>query len=110
MHRSVPMSNTVYDTIERITVKFGRAAAQTGTRRPRFETRSDHVAGFLRVLRFPLPIVIPPTAPHSSSIIRGWCNSPVSGRRTKWTQVSPHPKKLLKLVTQLQTSVKCNHV
>jgi hypothetical protein len=23
--------------------------------------------GFLRVLRFPLPILIPPTAPHSSS-------------------------------------------
>jgi hypothetical protein len=43
-------------------------------------------AGFLRVLRFPLPIVIPPTAPHSSSIIRGWYNRPVSGRRTKWTQ------------------------
>jgi hypothetical protein len=30
-------------------------------------------AGFLRVLRFPLPILIPSTAPHSSSpIIRGW--------------------------------------
>jgi hypothetical protein len=27
-------------------------------------------AGFLRVLRFPLSILIPPTAPHSSSIIR----------------------------------------
>jgi hypothetical protein len=26
--------------------------------------------GFLRVLQFPLPILIPPTAPHSSSIIR----------------------------------------
>jgi hypothetical protein len=26
-----------------------------------------HWAGFLRVLRFPLPILIPPTAPHSSS-------------------------------------------
>jgi hypothetical protein len=26
-------------------------------------------AGFLRVLRFPLPILIPPTAPHSSTII-----------------------------------------
>jgi hypothetical protein len=24
-------------------------------------------AGFLRVLRFPLPILIPPTTPHSSS-------------------------------------------
>jgi hypothetical protein len=29
-------------------------------------------AGFLRVLRFPLPILIAPTAPHSSSsVIRG---------------------------------------
>jgi hypothetical protein len=28
-------------------------------------------ADFLRVLRFPLPIVIPQTSPHSSSIIRG---------------------------------------
>jgi hypothetical protein len=27
-------------------------------------------ADFLRVFRFPLPILIPPTAPHSSSIIR----------------------------------------
>jgi hypothetical protein len=33
--------------------------------------------GFLRVLRCPLPILIPPTAPHSSSIIRGWYNRPV---------------------------------
>jgi hypothetical protein len=28
-------------------------------------------AGFLRVLRFSLPLK-PPTAPHSSSLIRGW--------------------------------------
>jgi hypothetical protein len=27
--------------------------------------------GFLRVLRFPLPILIPPTAPQTS-IVRGW--------------------------------------
>jgi hypothetical protein len=37
-------------------------------------------AGFLRVLRFPLPS-IPPTVPHSSSsiiiIIDGWYNRPV---------------------------------
>jgi hypothetical protein len=49
------------------------------------------VPGFLRVLRFPLPI-IPPTAPHSASIIRGWYNRPVSGRRTKWTQSHPTPR------------------
>jgi hypothetical protein len=50
-------------------------------------------AGFLRVHRFPLPILIPPTAPHSSSsIIRGWYNRPISGRRTKWTQPHPSPR------------------
>jgi hypothetical protein len=41
--------------------------------------------GFVRVLRFPLPILIPTTAPHSSSIIQGWYNRPISGRRAKWT-------------------------
>jgi hypothetical protein len=51
-------------------------------------------AGFLRVLRFPLPILIPPTAPHSSSsIVRGWYNRPNSGRRTKWTQSHPTARK-----------------
>jgi hypothetical protein len=48
-------------------------------------------AGFLRVLRFPLPILIPPAAPHSSSIIRGWYNRPISGRRT--SGLSPTPPK-----------------
>jgi hypothetical protein len=47
-------------------------------------------AGFHRVLRFPLPIFIPPTAPQSSSsIIWGWYNRPYSGRSTKWTQSHP---------------------
>jgi hypothetical protein len=37
-------------------------------------------ADFHRVLRFPLPIHIPPIASHtSSSIIRGWYNRPVAG-------------------------------
>jgi hypothetical protein len=54
--------------------------------------QSGNGASFLRVLRFPLPILIPPTAPHSSSsIIRGWYNRPVSGRRTNWTQFHPTP-------------------
>jgi hypothetical protein len=49
--------------------------------------QSGTEAGFLLVLRFPLPILIPPTTPHSSSsIIRGWYNRPNIGRRTKWTQ------------------------
>jgi hypothetical protein len=45
--------------------------------------------GFLRALRLPLLILILPTAPHSSYIIRGWYNRPVSGRLTKWTQSHP---------------------
>jgi hypothetical protein len=54
-------------------------------------------AGSLRVLRLPLPIFIPLTAPNlSSSIIRGWYNRPISGRRTK-RAVSPHPKEKKKL-------------
>jgi hypothetical protein len=40
--------------------------------------------GRLRVLRFPLPILIPPTAPHSS-IIRGWYSRPMSGGSSQWT-------------------------
>jgi hypothetical protein len=54
--------------------------------------QSSTGAGFLRVLRFPLSILIPPTAQHSSSIIRGWYNKPVSDRRTKWTQAHPTPE------------------
>jgi hypothetical protein len=35
-------------------------------------------AGFLRVLRFPLPIFIPPIAPQSpSSVIWDWYNKPI---------------------------------
>jgi hypothetical protein len=51
-------------------------------------------AGFLLVLRFPQPILIPPTAPHSSSIARGSCNRPCSRRSTERTQ--SHPIKINK--------------
>jgi hypothetical protein len=86
----------------------GRAIAQAVSRRlPPAATRvragvmlcgiscgqSDIGARFLLALRFPLQILIPPTAPRSSSIIRGWYNRPVSGRRTKWTQSHTTPGK-----------------
>jgi hypothetical protein len=45
--------------------------------------QSGSGADFLQVLRFPLPILVPPIAPHSSSIIQGWYNRPISDRRTK---------------------------
>jgi hypothetical protein len=56
--------------------------------------RSDTGAGSLRVLRFPLSILTPPTAPHSSSIVRGWYNRPVISRCIKWTQSHPTPRNL----------------
>jgi hypothetical protein len=60
-----------------------------------FGGKSGIGASFLRVLRFPLPILIPPNLSFSC-ITRGWYNRSVSGRRTKWTQSHPHPKKLKK--------------
>jgi hypothetical protein len=58
-------------------------------------------AHFLRVLRFPLPILIPPTAPHSSSIIRVRYSRPNSGSSTKWTRSQPTPTNKQKLTQAL---------
>jgi hypothetical protein len=52
-------------------------------------------AGFLRILRFPLPVQIPLNSPYPS-IIRGWYSRPNSGRRTRWTQPHPTPRKYKK--------------
>jgi hypothetical protein len=54
--------------------------------------QSDTGAGFLRLLRFPLPILIPPPASHASSIIRGRYNRQNRVRRAKWTQSDPTPR------------------
>jgi hypothetical protein len=55
--------------------------------------RSGTGAGFLQVFRFPLPILIPLTAPHSSSsVIWDWYSRPNSGWCTKWTQSHPTPR------------------
>jgi hypothetical protein len=74
----------------------GICGGQSGTR-----------AGFLRVVRFSLPIRIPPVSPHSSSIIRGWNNRPNSGRSTKGTQSHPHEKKNTKRAT-INSLKKCS--
>jgi hypothetical protein len=86
----------------------GRAIAQavsrwlpTATTRVRAKVKSCGICcgqsgtggSFIRVLQFPLLILIPPTAQHSSSsITRGWYKRSVSGRRTKWTQAHSIPR------------------
>jgi hypothetical protein len=81
------------------TYRLRRLVAAFLPRRPEFDPRSGQVrvalgVGFLLVLRFLLPILIPSAAPHSLSVIRGWYNRPNSGRRTKWTRSHPHVTKL----------------
>jgi hypothetical protein len=53
--------------------------------------QNDNGAGFLRVLRFPLPFRIQLLAPQSSSVVWGWYSRPNSGRSTKRSE--SHPKK-----------------
>jgi hypothetical protein len=52
--------------------------------------RSGTGAGFLRVLRFPLPIFIPPNSPSSYSPGASY-NSLIIGRHAKWTQLDSTP-------------------
>jgi hypothetical protein len=99
-----------FDKYLRVTLEMGRAIAQAISRR--FPTAAARVRawvrscgicggqsgtgeGFLRVLRFPLPIHIPPIAPQSSSssIVCVWYKRPDSDRRIKWTQSHPMRKK-----------------
>jgi hypothetical protein len=92
-------------------MKLGRVIAQevsrrlpTAAARVRAQVRICEICsaqsgtgtGFLRVPQFPLPILIPPTARHSSSIIRDWYDRPIGDRRTKWTQFHPTPRNLKK--------------
>jgi hypothetical protein len=102
--------------------KLGRAIAQAVSRRlttvavrVRVQVRSCHVDSwvdkvalgqvFSEYVEVPLPILIPPTAPYSVFIIRGWHNRSVSGRRTKWTQSHPTPRNLT-----LRSKLHCSSV
>jgi hypothetical protein len=72
-HRGGPRSNPVLITWDFVMDKIGAGA------------------DFLRVLRFPLAIFIPPIYPQSPSpIIRGWYNTPVVAALSK---VPPHKLK-----------------
>lgn len=48
-------------------------------------------ADFLQISLFPVPVLIPPTAPYSS-IFWGWYSEPTSGLRAEWTQSHPIPR------------------
>jgi hypothetical protein len=54
--------------------------------------QNDIRAGFLRVLRLPLPILMPPTAPHKSYNIRGWYNRPVVADVPSGLKSHPTPR------------------
>jgi hypothetical protein len=94
-----------------LTLQWGRAIVQavsprlpTAGARVRSQVRSCGICGgqsgtgtcFLRVLRIPLPILIPPTTPHSSSIMRGQMVADVpSGHSLTPPQESKKKKKKL---------------
>jgi hypothetical protein len=100
------MSNSLPVAVRAIAQAVSRRLL-TAAARVRSQVRSCGICGgqngagasFLRVLLFPLPILIPPTAPHSSTIIRLWYNRPNSGRTCQIDSVSPHPKKAVAIWT-----------
>jgi hypothetical protein len=59
-------------------------------------------AGFIWVFRFPLPIFIPPTAPHSSFIVRLWYNRTVGGVPSGLASSHSRKLKLNQKLTQAQ--------
>jgi hypothetical protein len=76
-----------------------RLVAGFPPRRPGFEPWSGHM-GFVvdkvalaqllfRVVLFPMPALIPPVAPYSSSIIRVWYNGPVAAAVPNGLSLTP---------------------
>jgi hypothetical protein len=65
--------------------------------RARFKTcricggHSGTAAGFLRVLRFPLPLIDPLIAQLSSPFIPGWCNRAINGSGNSGLGCTPAP-------------------
>jgi hypothetical protein len=84
------MTSSGHAIVQAVSCRLPTAAARVRSRdrsRGICGGQSGTGADFLGVLLFPLPILIAPTAPHSSSsIIQGWYNMPNNGRRTTWTQ------------------------
>jgi hypothetical protein len=97
----------------RLKLRLGRAIAQAVSRllptaavRVRSRVWSSGIyggqsvagAGFLRVLRVPLPIFIPPIAPQSPSpIIWGWYNRPeVTAVQGTWSHPTSNERKIWK--------------
>jgi hypothetical protein len=98
------------DTMFQLIVHRGRAIAQavshrlpTAAARVRAQFKlcgicggqSGTEAGFLRVLRFPLPILIPPSAPHSSSSGAGTVGQLVADVPSGLSYPTPRNKKKL---------------
>jgi hypothetical protein len=93
--------------IHRLPVTVVQVRAQVSSYRICGGQNSTEV-GFLRVSRFPVAILVPLPAPHSTStIVRGWQNRSNSGRRTKWTQSHPTPRNLKKKKTGIGWMRRC---
>jgi hypothetical protein len=87
---------------------MGRGVAQTDSRRLSNAAARVHARvgyseiccgkgatglGFFRVLWFLLPMLTPPTAPHSvSSMVWGSYSRPNNGRITEWAQANLTPR------------------
>jgi hypothetical protein len=97
-------------------VELRRLIAGFPLRRPGFDPRSCGICGgqsdtgacFLRALRFPLPILIPPTTPHSSTI-RGWYNGTNIGDIPSGLSLTPPQETILKKTRTVESRMRGAH-